>query len=78
VAYGYCSSGTDTGGDVYPVEISNRPADGPFATTGTTAANEATTATNQASTATNHFTGGNGTHNNMPPFIAVNYIIRAL
>ncbi|HET9373620.1 MAG TPA: hypothetical protein VFO40_01505, partial [Chthoniobacterales bacterium] len=33
-------------------------------------------ATNQAATAVNQNTGGNTAHNNMPPFLAVNYIIK--
>lgn len=42
-----------------------------------TATNQATTATNQAATATNQNTGGGGAHNNMQPYLAVNYIIFA-
>ena len=37
----------------------------------TTATNKATTATNQATTATNQNTGGNGSHNNLQPYIVV-------
>jgi microcystin-dependent protein len=43
---------------------------------GTTATNIATTATNQATTATNQNTGGGGAHNNLQPYIVVNYIIK--
>jgi microcystin-dependent protein len=42
----------------------------------TTATNQANTATNQAATATNQNTGGDGSHNNLQPYIVVNYIIK--
>lgn len=42
----------------------------------TTATNNATTATNQATTATNQNTGGGGAHNNLQPYIVLNYIIK--
>lgn len=42
----------------------------------TTATNQATTATNQATTATNQNTGGGGAHNNLQPYIVLNYIIK--
>lgn len=42
----------------------------------TTATNQANTATNQATTATNQNTGGDGSHNNLQPYIVVNYIIK--
>jgi microcystin-dependent protein len=46
-------------------------------TTGaTTATNIATTATNQAATATNQNTGGGQAHNNLQPYIVLNYIIK--
>lgn len=45
-------------------------------TTGEIAA-ASTTATNIATTATNQNTGGGGAHNNLQPYIALNYIIRA-
>jgi microcystin-dependent protein len=35
------------------------------------------TATNQATTATNQNTGGGGAHNNLQPYIVLNYIIKA-
>ena len=41
-----------------------------------TATNQATTATNQVATATNQNTGGDGSHNNLQPYIVVNYIIK--
>lgn len=47
-------------------------------TSSTTATNNATTATNQATTATNQNTGGGEAHTNIPPYISMNYIIRAL
>lgn len=43
-----------------------------------TATNQNTTATNQAATATNQNTGGGQAHNNLQPYITVNYIIKAL
>lgn len=45
--------------------------------TATTATNQAQTATNQAQTATNQNTGGGGAHNNLQPYIVLNYIIKA-
>ena len=42
----------------------------------TTATNIATTATNQATTATNQNTGGGLAHNNLQPYIVLNYIIK--
>lgn len=41
-----------------------------------TATNQATTATNQSTTATNQNTGGGGAHNNLQPYIVINYIIK--
>jgi microcystin-dependent protein len=38
----------------------------------------ANTATNQAATATNQNTGGGEAHNNLQPYIVMNYIIRAV
>jgi microcystin-dependent protein len=42
----------------------------------TTATNIATTATNNATTATNQNTGGGQAHNNLQPYIVLNYIIK--
>lgn len=42
----------------------------------TTATNTAATATNQSTTAVNQNTGGDGTHNNLQPYLVVNYIIK--
>ncbi|MDD3084233.1 MAG: hypothetical protein PHP82_04380 [Candidatus ainarchaeum sp.] len=42
----------------------------------TTATNQNTTATNQNTTATNQNTGGGGSHNNLQPYIVLNYIIK--
>jgi microcystin-dependent protein len=42
----------------------------------TTATNNAETATNNATTATNQNTGGGQAHNNLQPYIVVNYIIK--
>lgn len=47
-----------------------------LATASSTATNNATTATNQATTATNQNTGGDGAHNNLQPYIVLNYIIK--
>jgi len=44
----------------------------------TTETNQNTTATNQSTTATNNNTGGDGAHNNLQPYITMNYIIKAL
>jgi microcystin-dependent protein len=41
-----------------------------------TATNQPATATNIATTATNQNTGGGGAHNNLQPYIVVNYIIK--
>lgn len=46
------------------------------ATGGATATNIATTATNQSTTATNQNTGGGGAHNNLQPYLVLNYIIK--
>jgi microcystin-dependent protein len=43
-----------------------------------TATNNANTATNQATTATNNATGSGAAHNNLQPYIVVNYIIKVL
>lgn len=45
-------------------------------TSGTTATNQATTATNIATTATNQNAGGGLAHNNLQPYIVINYIIK--
>jgi len=45
-------------------------------TDATTATNNATTATNQATTATNQNTGGGGAHNNLQPYVVLNYMIK--
>lgn len=45
-------------------------------TTGATASNQNTTATNNAITATNQNTGGGQPHNNLQPYIVLNYIIK--
>lgn len=41
-----------------------------------TATNQAQTATNQAQTATNQNTGGGQSHNNLQPYLVLNYIIK--
>lgn len=41
-----------------------------------TATNQATTPTNIAATATNQNTGGGGAHNNLQPYLVLNYIIK--
>jgi microcystin-dependent protein len=46
--------------------------------TGTaTATNQAATAVNQSATATNQATGGGLAHANLPPYLVVNYVIKA-
>jgi microcystin-dependent protein len=45
-------------------------------TSSPTATNNATTATNQATTATNQNTGGGGAHNNLQPYVVLNYMIK--
>lgn len=45
-------------------------------TTGATASNQNTTATNNAATATNQNTGNDLAHNNLQPYIVLNYIIK--
>jgi microcystin-dependent protein len=47
-----------------------------YRATSTTATNQATTATNQATTATNQNTGGGLAHNNLQPYIVLNYMIK--
>lgn len=47
-------------------------------TQATTPTNQATTPTNQVATATNQVAGGGGSHPNMPPYLTLNFIIRAL
>jgi microcystin-dependent protein len=42
----------------------------------TTATNQNATATNQNTTATNQNTGGGGAHNNLQPYLVLNYIIK--
>lgn len=41
-----------------------------------TAVNQTTTPTNQSTTATNQSTGGGGAHNNLQPYLVLNYIIK--
>lgn len=49
---------------------------GSYTTSATAATNQATTATNIAATATNQNTGGGLAHNNLQPYIVLNYIIK--
>ena len=46
------------------------------ATAGATAVNQAQTSTNIAATATNQNAGSGGSHNNLQPYIVLNYIIK--
>jgi microcystin-dependent protein len=64
-AYGFTYSTTE---DTQPTTATNNA---------TTATNQATTATNIATTATNQNTGGGEAHNNLQPYIVLNYIIKA-
>lgn len=64
--------GINTGGATANITISNATATNQAAT----ATNIATTATNQATTATNQNTGGGGAHNNLQPYLVLNYIIK--
>src|SRR5690606_10587385 len=41
-----------------------------------TASNQSATATNNAATATNQTTGGDAPHNNLQPYVTLNYIIK--
>jgi microcystin-dependent protein len=63
---------TSSGAHVHSVTVANATATNQAAT----ATNNATTATNNATTATNQNTGGGGAHNNLQPYIVVNYIIK--
>jgi microcystin-dependent protein len=47
-----------------------------YTTSSATPAIQNTTATNQAATATNQNTGGGLAHNNLQPYIVLNYIIK--
>lgn len=49
---------------------------GTGSTSSTTATNNSTTATNQNTTATNQDAGGDGAHNNLQPYVVMNYIIK--
>jgi len=49
---------------------------GPLNKTSVTAVNVTTVATNIAATATNQATGSGSAHNNMPPYIVLNYLIK--
>ena len=46
--------------------------------TGATAVNQGTVAVNNNATATNQNTGGGGAHNNLQPYLVLNYIIKAV
>lgn len=71
-------SGVGNGGSVGAP--TNAAGDGAFGlyvrASNNTATNNAETATNNAATATNQNTGGGGAHNNLQPYIVVNYIIK--
>ena len=55
----------------------NAGAEGGSTTTGNqTAVNQAATAVNIAATAVNQDTGGGGSHNNLQPYLLINYIIK--
>jgi len=73
-------AGIITGGGGYGLSSATFTTATNNATTATnqaaTATNIATTATNIATTATNQNTGGGGAHNNLQPYIVLNYIIK--
>lgn len=64
---GQYQNGINTGAAATNISIQNN-----------TATNQAATATNIAATATNQNTGGGGAHNNLQPYIVLNYIIKVL
>lgn len=64
------------GGNVYQGLYAGGSPNARINTNGATATNQNTTATNQNTTATNQNTGGDGEHNNMQPYILMNYIIK--
>jgi len=49
---------------------------GPLNKTSVAAINQTTVAVNQSATATNQVAGSNTPHNNMPPYIVLNYLIK--
>jgi microcystin-dependent protein len=82
-AHGHAFYGAQTGqnlpftntGNVWTHFINNYQYSQP-AVGSATATNNAATATNQAATATNQNTGGGLAHNNLQPYIVLNYIIK--
>jgi microcystin-dependent protein len=72
------SSGTGHGRAAGTVEfgLNNATSNATATNQATTATNQATTATNNATTATNQNTGGGGAHNNLQPYVVLNYIIK--
>lgn len=82
-AHGHAFYGAQTGqnlpftntGNVWTHFLSNYQYSQP-AVGSATATNQPTTATNNAATATNQNTGGGLAHNNLQPYIVLNYIIK--
>lgn len=64
------------GADSYDGEDSDAAGSTTATNQSTTATNQSTTATNQSTTATNQNTGGGSSHNNLQPYITLNYIIK--
>jgi microcystin-dependent protein len=78
---GQYTNGIGTNAAATNVSVQNTTATNQAATAtniAATATNQAATATNIAATATNQNTGGGGAHNNLQPYIVLNYVIKAL
>jgi len=70
-------TGTVTANSVNPETGENTVSTGPIVSTSSdSATNQASTATNQAATATNQSSGSGAGHNNLQPYITLNYIIK--
>ena len=70
------AEGTTDGSGTF-MDRSNAAAATTATTDAATAVNQNATATNQAATATNQATGGGLPHANLPPYLVVNYVIKA-
>lgn len=67
---------SDSAGQTYAQGVNTLSATTGVTVNSATATNQNTTATNQATTATNQNTGGGAGHNNLQPYVVVNYIIK--